>query len=549
MGSRFCPPSRWPFVLLATVVVLAASPAPGCVGDCDGDGDVTVDEIVIGVNIALGAASIDACPDFDPGGDGEVTVDEILRGTAAALDGCPVPTPDATTVVPSPTPTPEPDPSATPTPSSSPTASPTATLVPTEPPLPTGTPTHSPTHSPTPTASATPTATESPTFTLSPTRSPTPTVTTPPTSTMSPSRTATPTFTPLPTSTPTRAVTPTFTPSSTPTPTATATVTPASVPGLAQRVAGLVVDSTDVFLALPSLLVTVGTLPSLGIDTGGLALELSCPGGGTFSYSCRSRMAPPAIPPEHRLSFAGCVLAGDGGGSLTTDGVIEATGAAGDVCTFASGPLAFAIDSLNLVSVIGSVATTVEIANWSGALDAEGGTGNCDVDAVAAELTGDLQTSTVADGVTTAGAGIAFAATTVALDVTVCDADGVPADYTLTVDGAASLAAGEGSVAVEFDAWAFHAVLASPATEITVGGGIASTCLGTPASIVTEAALQLGSDAACPDAGQIAVTAAAGTDRVKFEAGAVSIDVGGDGGVDDFLADCRSPVADQCPAG
>ena len=32
-----------------------------CVGDCDGSGDVTVSEIILMVNIALGTASVESC--------------------------------------------------------------------------------------------------------------------------------------------------------------------------------------------------------------------------------------------------------------------------------------------------------------------------------------------------------------------------------------------------------------------------------------------------------------------------------------------------------
>jgi hypothetical protein len=61
---------------------------PPCVGDCDGEGNVTVDEILRMVNIALGA-SIDDCRAGDANGDGDVTVDEILTAVTNALDGCP----------------------------------------------------------------------------------------------------------------------------------------------------------------------------------------------------------------------------------------------------------------------------------------------------------------------------------------------------------------------------------------------------------------------------------------------------------------------------
>ena len=64
------------------------NPPSGCTGDCNGDGDVTVDEIVTGVNIALGSLPVSNCLAMDESGDGEVTVDEILRAINAALNGC-----------------------------------------------------------------------------------------------------------------------------------------------------------------------------------------------------------------------------------------------------------------------------------------------------------------------------------------------------------------------------------------------------------------------------------------------------------------------------
>jgi hypothetical protein len=68
-----------------------ATPTPppnGCSGDCNDDGEVTVDELIKGVNIALGTLGIEACPSFDVNGDGEVTVNEIVRAVNAALSGC-----------------------------------------------------------------------------------------------------------------------------------------------------------------------------------------------------------------------------------------------------------------------------------------------------------------------------------------------------------------------------------------------------------------------------------------------------------------------------
>lgn len=73
-----------------TPTVPAVTPTPGtCPGDCNGSREVTVDEIIKGVNIALGNASVDVCPVFDVNGDGTVTVDEIIKAVNAALNGCP----------------------------------------------------------------------------------------------------------------------------------------------------------------------------------------------------------------------------------------------------------------------------------------------------------------------------------------------------------------------------------------------------------------------------------------------------------------------------
>jgi len=61
---------------------------PACPGDCDGDGTVTVDELVTAVNIALGARGLDACPPADASRDGSVSIDDLVRAVNAALNGC-----------------------------------------------------------------------------------------------------------------------------------------------------------------------------------------------------------------------------------------------------------------------------------------------------------------------------------------------------------------------------------------------------------------------------------------------------------------------------
>lgn len=59
-----------------------------CTGDCDRSDDVTVDEIVRGVNIALGSQAVSECEAFDRNLDQMVTVDEIVEAIQRALNGC-----------------------------------------------------------------------------------------------------------------------------------------------------------------------------------------------------------------------------------------------------------------------------------------------------------------------------------------------------------------------------------------------------------------------------------------------------------------------------
>jgi hypothetical protein len=69
-------------------LALRSRAAAACAGDCNGDRRVTVDELAIGVRIALGLAPVDACAACDGDGDGAVGVDEIVRAVGAALDDC-----------------------------------------------------------------------------------------------------------------------------------------------------------------------------------------------------------------------------------------------------------------------------------------------------------------------------------------------------------------------------------------------------------------------------------------------------------------------------
>ena len=58
---------------------------PVLVGDCNRNGAVVIDELIRGVNIALGGAPVSECTPFDRVPDGKVTINELVRGVANAL--------------------------------------------------------------------------------------------------------------------------------------------------------------------------------------------------------------------------------------------------------------------------------------------------------------------------------------------------------------------------------------------------------------------------------------------------------------------------------
>jgi hypothetical protein len=73
-----------------------------CVGDCDLNAETTLDELITLVNVALGNSTVSACRLGDVNGDGAISVDEILQAVNTALYGCSgtLPTPTATSPAP-----------------------------------------------------------------------------------------------------------------------------------------------------------------------------------------------------------------------------------------------------------------------------------------------------------------------------------------------------------------------------------------------------------------------------------------------------------------
>jgi hypothetical protein len=60
-----------------------------CQGDCNGDRVVTINELIAGVNIALGTAAVAQCSALDANDDGRVAVNELVAAVLRATTACP----------------------------------------------------------------------------------------------------------------------------------------------------------------------------------------------------------------------------------------------------------------------------------------------------------------------------------------------------------------------------------------------------------------------------------------------------------------------------
>lgn len=81
-------PSPTPTPLPSDTATPTVVPTISCVGHCNGTGSITIDDLVKGVDIALGNASLDDCASLDDNHDDRVTVDELTKGVNEALNGC-----------------------------------------------------------------------------------------------------------------------------------------------------------------------------------------------------------------------------------------------------------------------------------------------------------------------------------------------------------------------------------------------------------------------------------------------------------------------------
>ncbi len=81
-GTRFEPPG------IGAISIADTTGGGECAGDCNGDGSTRINELIIGVRIALAQSTVAACPSFDGNGDGRVVISELIAGVRSSLQGC-----------------------------------------------------------------------------------------------------------------------------------------------------------------------------------------------------------------------------------------------------------------------------------------------------------------------------------------------------------------------------------------------------------------------------------------------------------------------------
>jgi hypothetical protein len=79
---------RIPILVMCLVTLTVADAGAQCVGDCNGDGRVSITDVILGVDIVLGLQPVTLCDAF-ANGLGEVDIAQLIQGINNALNGCP----------------------------------------------------------------------------------------------------------------------------------------------------------------------------------------------------------------------------------------------------------------------------------------------------------------------------------------------------------------------------------------------------------------------------------------------------------------------------
>ncbi|MDX2170927.1 MAG: hypothetical protein SF182_27915 [Deltaproteobacteria bacterium] len=86
-STSSAPPTATPTSDATSATPTTTPDGAACAGDCNRDGSVAVNELIAGVNLALGTPTA-ACTQMDGNGDGAVGVNELIQAVNAALTGC-----------------------------------------------------------------------------------------------------------------------------------------------------------------------------------------------------------------------------------------------------------------------------------------------------------------------------------------------------------------------------------------------------------------------------------------------------------------------------
>jgi hypothetical protein len=508
-----------PAASLASPMQPVTPPSGSCVGDCGDTGEVTITDLVTGVDIALGSLPLDACHGFDADGSGEVTVDELVTGVNNALVGCPTPTASPTVTATS---------TATAMPPETATATQTASSTPTETAVATSTPTASPTESPTPEETLTPTATTSPVPTPSPTESPTPTET----------------------------AVPTDTPTSSPTESPEVTPTPTLGPSIPARAAGTIQTSTTALLVVPNILSAIvghTSGPGNGSAAGIITIPFKCPSGGSGQLGCTPGFVPtpPFIgPPTYTITLDKCAVAGASGTPLTFDGTVVATGQQNESCGSIPSNVDLSIPNLTVESQTMNGATTATFTDVSGSVSLAGNDPTCNFSTATFNLVGAMSVELKnAEGMTISSTDVIFnQGSSMKLTVSQYGMDCVPTVYEMLVEGAITFISAGNSFAATFTDYDLLNDATSGNNVIQVQGGIASPCLGAAIQLSTITNLVTHEAEPCPRDGSILVTSPGVSAVIHYDVtGGVVIDVG-PGEMEETFANCLEAVFFECPA-
>jgi hypothetical protein len=74
---------------LQVVINELVTPPPVCTGDCDQNRMVSIDEVVLGVSLALDGRGSFSCRLLDADGSNRIEINELIAAVGNALAGCP----------------------------------------------------------------------------------------------------------------------------------------------------------------------------------------------------------------------------------------------------------------------------------------------------------------------------------------------------------------------------------------------------------------------------------------------------------------------------